>query len=118
MAYEPTEWKSGDVITAEKLNKIETELASKFLIVTVEDGHLSRTWQEIYDALCTQRIPMIFHNNESFPFCHFEVITGAANPTDNTYLIAIDHEGTKPTWKATTPEEYPILYSNGSGGEL
>ena len=26
MAYEPTEWKSGDVITATKLNKIETEL--------------------------------------------------------------------------------------------
>ena len=26
MAYEPTEWKSGDVITADKLNKIEAEL--------------------------------------------------------------------------------------------
>lgn len=33
MAYEPTNWKTGDVITAEKLNKIETELASKFFIV-------------------------------------------------------------------------------------
>ena len=28
MAYEPTKWASGDVITAEKLNHIETGIAS------------------------------------------------------------------------------------------
>ena len=28
MNYTPTEWKSGDVITAEKLNKLENEVAS------------------------------------------------------------------------------------------
>ena len=112
MSYEPTNWKTGDIITAEKLNKIETELASKFLIVIEEDGHLSRTWQEIYDALYSYRIPIIFYNELDFPFCHFEVITGAAvDATDNTCLIFIDHDEKKPAWAATAPGEYPVLYS-------
>ena len=116
MAYEPTEWKNGEIITAEKMNKIETELASRFLIITVENGHLSRTWQEIYDALRAQRIPMIFHNvEEPFAVCGFNVIANAMN-TGNTYQIFSVNNVDSPDWKATAPEEYPIPYSNGSGG--
>ena len=68
MSYTPTEWKCGDTITAEKLNKLENGLAeccggggtSEPLIVRAVD--ISRngatvtittdtTWQEVYDAL-------------------------------------------------------------------
>ena len=28
MAYTPTEWKTGDIVTAEKLNKLENGLAN------------------------------------------------------------------------------------------
>ena len=42
MSYTPTEWKTGDIITAEKLNKIELELNRKgFLVIsdnTIETG--------------------------------------------------------------------------------
>ena len=110
MAYEPTEWKSGDVITAEKLNKMETELASRFLIITVENGHLSRTWQEIYDALRAQRIPMIFVNPDGpIPLSQIELIMRAEPFVLYTYL-----DPNKPSWKATAPKEYPTR-SNGSG---
>lgn len=32
MAYEPTEWKNGDIITAEKLNKIENGIANNGIL--------------------------------------------------------------------------------------
>lgn len=51
MPYEPTEWKSGDVVTSAKLNKIEAGIASGgVLVVTDNDGTLDKTWQEIFNA--------------------------------------------------------------------
>ena len=58
MGYIPTEWETGDVITAEKLNKAEEGIAvanAKNTVFTisetnVDDVHtLSKTWQEIHD---------------------------------------------------------------------
>ena len=69
MSYEPTVWQSGDIVTAEKLNKLENGVAgsgggagSGVMIVDVEFGEpeeegdqppstLNKTWQEIYDAM-------------------------------------------------------------------
>ena len=61
MRYTPTQWKAGDVVTSEKLNKIEQGIASNgggsgggILIVTgILSGAtvtLDKTWKEIYDA--------------------------------------------------------------------
>ena len=52
MSYTPTEWKSGDVVTSAKLNKIEEGIASSggVLVVGISDGALNKTWQEIHDA--------------------------------------------------------------------
>ena len=55
MAYEPTNWKSGDVVTSAKLNKMEQGIANAggggVLVVTNTDGTLDKTWQEIHDAM-------------------------------------------------------------------
>lgn len=56
MAYTPTVWETGDVITAEKLNKAENGIAAAFPFIvnqTVEGNieTLSKTWKEITDAL-------------------------------------------------------------------
>lgn len=66
MAYTPTEWKCGDTITAEKLNKLENGLAdccggggSEPLIIRfdVERSNTEgvalydKTWQQVFDAL-------------------------------------------------------------------
>lgn len=56
MAYEPTVWKSGDVVTSAKLNKIEQGIANAILKVniTIDEqtgvATLDKTWQEILDA--------------------------------------------------------------------
>lgn len=56
MSYEKTTWSSGDVITAEKLNKIENgvENSNSVLIVHRVSGDggyaLDKTWKEIHDA--------------------------------------------------------------------
>ena len=61
MAYEPTEWKSGDVVTSAKLNKLENGVAGAGGVLIVEmsmttGDHseeiytLNKTWKEIHDA--------------------------------------------------------------------
>lgn len=52
MAYEPTNWKTGDVVTSAKLNKIEQGIADGGVLVVNRDssGTLDKTWQEILDA--------------------------------------------------------------------
>ena len=64
MTYEKTNWQVGDTITAEKLNKIEDQVAANeeaissaggaTLVVTYSEegttGTLDKTWNEIKDA--------------------------------------------------------------------
>lgn len=60
MSYEPTVWKTGDVVTSAKLNKLEQGVASGGLVVTgidpvYQSGTLNKTWQEIFDAVSSGR---------------------------------------------------------------
>lgn len=62
MAYTPTTWTSGDIITSQKLNKIENgvanaELGNKPLIIDISNDTLTKTAGEIYDAY-TNGIPI------------------------------------------------------------
>ena len=64
MAYEPTNWKTGDVVTSAKLNKLEHGVAagSGVLVVhsafdeSTEVSTLDKTWQEIFDAATTSGV--------------------------------------------------------------
>lgn len=55
MSYTPTNWNTGDTITAAAMNKIENGIANAgggdFFVVTESDGTLDKTWTEIYTAL-------------------------------------------------------------------
>lgn len=59
MAYEPTNWKTGDVVTSAKLNKLEQGVAagSGVLVVTATEDDdtgvltLDKTASEIYGAM-------------------------------------------------------------------
>ena len=55
MSYEPTNWKTGDVVTSTKLNHMEQGIAAagQMIIVRIdpETTTMQSTWQEIYDAL-------------------------------------------------------------------
>lgn len=81
MAYEKTVWQSGDLITAERMNKIEQRLEEKINNVSGEifeievinvdppsspdliyEKRLSKTWQEIYDAFIAGKTLTSFDN--------------------------------------------------------
>lgn len=53
MAYTPTQWNTGDDVTATKLNKLEQGVAnaSGALIITDNGTALDKTFAEIYDAV-------------------------------------------------------------------
>lgn len=53
MSYTPTNWQTGDTITAEKLNKLEGGVASGAMIVNITPSThvLDKTFTEIYQAI-------------------------------------------------------------------
>lgn len=59
MGYTPTVWQTGDIVTSEKLNKIENGIADAVgvLVVTMSGDSMTtdKTWQEIYDALAARK---------------------------------------------------------------
>lgn len=81
MTYEPTNWKSGDVVTSAKLNKIEQGIAGGgVLIVNETDGILDKTWQEIYDAGFS--VLLI-----DFQGTHFNATSYGVGVRDGTYSV-------------------------------
>lgn len=51
MSYTPTNWQTGDTITAEKLNNLEEGVASGAVIITDNGTQLDKTYAEIYDLV-------------------------------------------------------------------
>lgn len=67
MAYEKTEWKTGDIVTAEKLNKIENQLVEggsggsnvELIHIDVTDQYTKicdKTYEEVSDFLSNDKI--------------------------------------------------------------
>lgn len=51
MAYTPTEWATGDTVSADKLNNIENGIkALNTLVVKIIDNVMNRTFKQISDA--------------------------------------------------------------------
>lgn len=77
MSYEPTTWKTGDVVTSTKLNKMEQGIADAgggsggggVLVVNMTADQqartvtLDKTWQEIYDAITGGKSVIAKHVN-------------------------------------------------------
>lgn len=94
MAYEPTVWKSGDVVTSAKLNNIENGIASAILkvnaIMDEQAGTitLDKTWQEILDA--NYAVIVIPHDlNEGFDFAMITSIYTMPNDSGGTVYSVI-----------------------------
>lgn len=72
MSYTPTNWTTGDTITATKLNKIEQGIAnagSALICRTIDDGgyfYLDHTAQEIYEALLSGTPAYILYEEGDF----------------------------------------------------
>ena len=76
MAYTPTEWKDGDVITAEKLNNIESGITeSDFFIVKIDVSNnytTDKTYAEAMQAYQNGKtIIFILHKEYNEDMIHF-----------------------------------------------
>lgn len=80
MPYTKTTWENGDIITATKLNKIETGIYDNSLgsggaliindTVSNDTHTLDKRWQEIYDAVQDGYVPILKDTGGAFHgFC-------------------------------------------------
>lgn len=73
MAYTPTNWQTGDVITAEKLNKAEQGIDAAYPYIVGIAGYdeetsdmiLDKTWSEVNTAMRAGRIVFILSDEYS-----------------------------------------------------
>lgn len=109
MSYTPTNWKAGDIITSERLNKLENGVAGAggggVLVVNfVEDGEtmrLDKTAGELWAAIESSSILLkdVFDGNYNYT-----ALTTAAL-SDGTYGFTFSGD----EYGAPSADSYPIL---------
>lgn len=85
MAYTPTEWASGDVVTSQKLNKLEQGVAGAggVLAVHAVEGALDKTWKELYTALNAGcYVCLVYEGNQTI------IYEASFNDGTGTYMIS------------------------------
>lgn len=113
MAYIPTEWASGDIITAEKLNKAEAgiESANSALLVNIvwneATGTFDTKYKDIFEAF-TAGVPVIVrslqtaYSDEYFNIAYLK--EDLHDPKFSVYLT------NNTSYDATTEDDYPSAY--------
>lgn len=114
MAYTPTEWQSGDIVTSEKLNKIENGIAGAgggVLVVTMDvaTGALDKTWQEIHDAMNSSVLCVVYRQEEDdvegLASIDFNLIRNILLQ-EGSYSLSLD-DGLRLI--ASTANDYPVV---------
>lgn len=90
MAYTPTVWAVGDVMTATKLNKLENGIASAHGLVVNEtfsnDVHtMNKTWQEISNTLKNGFCPVLKRSDTK------SMLVMSAEYVNNTYSVVVNN---------------------------
>lgn len=112
MAYVPTEWKSGDIVTASKLNNIENGLKALNVLVTkvttTENTQtLNRTFKQIKDAFNAGHPVYILDEATSF-YASIIMIDAV-----NFKVSCFNSDGDLTTFTADSNTGYPSLTING-----
>lgn len=127
MSYEPTTWKTGDVITANKLNKIEQGIAAIGDTPVVTDHPimvvnatmsgttmtLGNTWQEIHDAFEAGKLVLIICKEEEFETFLYVVGT---HPNNYGVSACSTQSAAFTPFAASSASGYPS-YDTSGGGE-
>ena len=101
-----TEWKTGDVITAERLNGMQKE--PLIITETVADyvGTLDKTWKEIHDAFYSGR-PCIFSLDDGHDYNGLYSISLVYQGGSEQFTV---NDVYNHSWSATTENGYPEYY--------
>lgn len=140
MSYVPTEWETGDVVTAEKLNNIESGIVNNNIYIASiisnvdestgeETVTLDKTWQEIFNATQTGRLVRFMQASvEEYPdveesyyeFLYMDSMSIGYGPVwkadeekyINLYTIGFNLIGIGPvSFTALNPNDYPVMGS-------
>lgn len=120
MSYTPTDWKSGDTITSEKLNKMEQGIADAggtsgggvlYVGITDVDGvdTLTKTWQEIWDA-CENGCFVFCNSIQEMPIgttCVINYVDQVSHFEEEYTVSITDGSG----FACSSPDDYPIITS-------
>ena len=118
MAYEKQSWKTGDIITQQKMNHIEDGIVNSepMIIHLIQQDEntfrYDKTWQEIYDAMVsgrpayemvTQSTPIIQDQGFEKPLKYVRFSRITLNQTTQGYMI----EGVTFDFTCSNPTDYP-----------
>lgn len=129
MSYEPTVWKSGDVVTSAKLNKLEQGVAGGGGLFKVNAEYdestdtltLDKTWKEIRDAVVSGLVPYIVSVDDGFveeiSACYFQKCYKLDDRRRNIFVdfanIYIEGDASTASidflrFTANTEDDYPV----------
>ena len=108
MSYTPTEWKTGDIVSSQRLNKLEegAKDAYEVMVINDNDGALDKTWQEIYDAMAQGKLCVI---RTDFGTPEGGIFNGAVNNVvleSGEYLVKV---GSNMPYSASSATGYPAV---------
>lgn len=106
MPYVKNTWETGDVITAEKLNNLEEGVENASVFTVPLDGNaLTKTWQEIYDAMLAGKSVLII-DTDTYPssICYTSSIWAITDA--DKYGVEASDAG---HYECTSPEGYPSI---------
>ena len=113
-----TEWQTGDVITAEKLNDLESRAGVLVVHINHDDGsawyRMDKTWQEIYDAyLAGVRVIIDLIGLMYEPDPEDEVI-GSVLSVYRSYepYVTFMYQNTVASWSAVDSDSYPSYFAD------
>ena len=124
MAYEPTNWKTGDVVTSAKLNKLEQGVVAGSGVLVLHSTYdesldtyvLDKTAFEIYSASLEGKVVVIAPNSETMLFTTSYLSLITVNPeTDASAFRFMDISTVGQIgvtmYTASTQNDYPRLNS-------
>ena len=115
MAYEKTNWQTGDTVTAEKLNHVESGIAAagQVMVVTIdpETSALQSTWQVIYDALKSGVFVYLndYSEENETTFNAYNHIIAMAGLADGAYYVNVFDWSALVRFATDSATGYPVI---------
>lgn len=116
MSYEKTTWVTGDTITAEKLNKIESGIENNSIMIVRSilstqnySWVLDKTWQEMYDFTNNDGIIFII-TEDQYDGIQIELVTTITS-SQNTYYYIYGSLHFQNAYQTNSPNGYPSMAS-------
>lgn len=116
MSYTPTEWKKGDVVTSEKLNKLEGGVAAGGVLVVeatldagTQDLVLNKTAGEIFAAkFAVMQIDLSDYGLNGTGYGAMSLATQSNSGYTFAFTLGPDTDG---FFAASTADDYPVSTS-------